>query len=78
MQHVLIASTGINDDQAPRARNEDKVAAPPKRGRLIPLKTKLETQTSNRTVDVHIVEIPAKSANAVLGYVFSPVGIYVC
>ncbi|KAF2091147.1 hypothetical protein K490DRAFT_34264 [Saccharata proteae CBS 121410] len=38
----------------------------PQKGRLVPLKTKGEIKASNETINVHVVELPARAANAVL------------
>jgi hypothetical protein len=42
-------------------------------GRLTALRTKAEVQASNDTVEVYIVEIPSRSANALLEYAHSSV-----
>ncbi|KAF2140699.1 uncharacterized protein K452DRAFT_351896 [Aplosporella prunicola CBS 121167] len=44
----------------------DQLAIEPQRGRLVPLKTKGEIRATNETVDVYVVELPARAANAVL------------
>lgn len=66
MQNAHGASKGIDHEQATYVISQGTFAVQLKRGQLIPLKTKLETQTSNRTVDAHVVEIPTKSANTIL------------
>jgi hypothetical protein len=46
--------------------------SPPRPGRLTPLRTKAEVQASNDMVEVYIVEIPNRSASALLECVLSP------
>ncbi|KAI9878784.1 MAG: tRNA-specific adenosine deaminase subunit tad3 [Pleopsidium flavum] len=58
MQGALGASKGIDHGQA--------TSVEPKHGQLIPLKTTLESRSSTRTVDAHVVQIPTTSANTIL------------
>ncbi|KAI9699271.1 MAG: tRNA-specific adenosine deaminase subunit tad3 [Candelina mexicana] len=44
----------------------DEIDIKPRRGILIPLKTKAELEAEDITVDVYVVEIPLKSANSIL------------
>ncbi|KAJ9641796.1 hypothetical protein H2201_003813 [Coniosporium apollinis] len=44
----------------------DRFGLQPSKGRLVPLKTRGEVRASHETIEVYVVEIPAKSANAIL------------
>jgi hypothetical protein len=50
--------------------DEDRMR-PAKSGKLIPLRTKAEVLASTETIDVYVVELPAKSASALLEYEIS-------
>ncbi|KAI9803542.1 MAG: hypothetical protein M1825_001885 [Sarcosagium campestre] len=45
---------------------QDPTFNPPRRGKLVPLKTKAELAAKLETVDAYVVQIPAKFANAIL------------
>lgn len=67
--HDMSAASNSDETLTPLYLKENGVVALLRRhGRLRPLKTCLETQALNQTVEAHVVEIPTRAANNILRY----------